>query len=80
MRKKFVRVPKCWRNPPPPGHDFNKSDDPKPLRRELSRIRHEEWKKAAAGDGRGAAEAACIRLALIRGYKAALSDDEPPDA
>ncbi len=61
--------------PPTPGHSFEKSDDPAPLRAELARIRHEEWKRTSVGDGRGAAEAACTRMALRRGYEARVNEE-----
>jgi len=76
--------------PPPPGHDFNRDGDPLPLAARLARLRHEEWKRTSVGDGRGAAEAACIRQALLDGWDAAVgamcsegrgqSADGPADA
>lgn len=65
--------------PAPWSHDFNKPDDPEPLREELARLRHEEWKHTSVCDGRGAAEAACTRMALLRGWNEcvkALQGDE----
>lgn len=63
--------------PPPPDHDFNKPSDPPPLRSRLAALRHEEWKRTSVGDGRGAAAAACVRMALLDGWRAArLGDDD----
>ena len=56
--------------PAPFNHNFNHLDDPEPLRPELARLRHEEWKRTSVCDGRGAAEAACTRMALLRGWAA----------
>ncbi len=53
------------------GHEFN-NEDPEPLRKELARLRREEWKHASVCDGRGAAEAACTRMALLRGWDLAI--------
>ncbi len=66
----LTRIP----TPPPLDHSFNKPDDPEPLRIELARLRHEEWKRTSVCDGRGAAEAACVKMALLRGYEAAESE------
>jgi len=66
--------------PPPPGHDFNEPDDPEPLRPELARLRHDEWKRTSVCDGQGAAEAACARLALLRGYEAGVISAPPSSA
>lgn len=69
------RVGRKWPTPPPPGHSFRKPDDPPPLADELERLRHDEWKRTSVGDGRGAAEVAKVRMALLRGWEAANGPD-----
>lgn len=63
--------------PPPPGHSFRKDSDPPELADELERLRHDEWKHTSVGDGRGAAERAQVRMALLRGYQAGLRSTVP---